>query len=342
MKGRLEHKLKCEDRVETKLRELPDYMGDFYSSLQSKEYKTSELYLNYIVRFLTSITKNSALPSKEGLQRITGSHINRYMKLISKTVRNDTIVETSDSYRATVWSALNKFFTFLLRDRVIDENPCAFTERPSIKDVVEKVSMNQEELLSYINNINQGVGSNESKLKQQKWKERDLLIGVLLIETGMRVTALIEINVDDIDLDTKTLTITDKRKTTYTYTLSDNAIDYIKDWMKRRAKLLGEVESSALFISNRKKRMSYGSVNALVEKYSVNINKKITPHKFRSTYATTVYEATGDVYKVQKCMGHSDLKTTQRYIVTNNDFKDEATNIMSSIISKKERCSNDK
>ena len=77
----------------------------------------------------------------------------------------------------------------------------------------------------------------------------------------------------------------------------------------------------ALFLSLQNRRMAVRSVENLVKKYAslVTTTKKITPHKLRSTYGTTLYQETGDIYLVADVLGHKDVNTTRKYYAAMKD-----------------------
>lgn len=72
---------------------------------------------------------------------------------------------------------------------------------------------------------------------------------------------------------------------------------------------------NALFLSTQRRRMGVQAVENMVKKYArqVTPNKKITPHKLRSTYGTTLYKETGDIYLVADVLGHKDVNTTKKH-----------------------------
>ena len=151
--------------------------------------------------------------------------------------------------------------------------------------------------------------------KQKEWLERDLLIVLIFLQTGMRCSALYKLDVDSIDIDTHTLVTIDKGSVIREYELSEETIEHLKKWLiVRKEKLMGRNES-ALFISNQRKRLGNQGIALIVNKYGQTIKgKNITPHKLRATYGTQLYEATHDLYFVQGSMGHANPKTSELYI----------------------------
>ncbi|RKJ33630.1 integrase, partial [bacterium 1XD42-8] len=94
------------------------------------------------------------------------------------------------------------------------------------------------------------------------------------------------------------------------------------DYLKEREKIIPVTgNEDALFLSLQKKRMSVRSVENLVKKYSKLVTplKKITPHKLRSTYGTSLYRETGDIYLVADVLGHKDVNTTKKHYAALDD-----------------------
>ena len=79
----------------------------------------------------------------------------------------------------------------------------------------------------------------------------------------------------------------------------------------------------ALFYSTQKRRIGVGAVENLVKKYAKQVTplKKITPHKLRSTYGTTLYQETGDIYLVADVLGHKDVNTTRKHYAAQDEHR---------------------
>ena len=91
----------------------------------------------------------------------------------------------------------------------------------------------------------------------------------------------------------------------------------LKQYMQGDRKVLSPLpgHENALFLSTQRRRMGVQAVENMVKKYShqVTPNKKITPHKLRSTYGTSLYRETGDIYLVADVLGHKDVNTTKKH-----------------------------
>ena len=95
--------------------------------------------------------------------------------------------------------------------------------------------------------------------------------------------------------------------------------------------MLFRSHQNALFLSLQKKRLNVRSVENLVKKYAKTVTqlKKITPHKLRSTYGTSLYRETGDIYLVADVLGHKDVNTTRKhYAAIEEDRRRSAANVV--------------
>lgn len=103
----------------------------------------------------------------------------------------------------------------------------------------------------------------------------------------------------------------------------DEVTEALKNYMAgdREAAIPLPGHEQALFLSTQRKRMGVQAVENMVKKYArqVTPNKKITPHKLRSTYGTSLYKETGDIYLVADVLGHKDVNTTKKHYAAIDD-----------------------
>lgn len=331
MDGRLENKIKNEKKIERMLGELPECVSQYYySRSSSKESKGSVEYIKKIRAFLSSINNDT---KSIDVLKITEDDVSKYLHSIEQTTDNSgNIRETTFSYRKQVYSILNSFFEYLRKRKIIPENPMDCIERPMTKDVVKRKYLDAFDVNFILECIEDGAGSERSKNRQANWVLRDKAIIVLLAMTGMRETALTEINVDDIDFSKETIRVIDKRHKTHIYKMNETIQNALANWIEDRESKLSDQQTDALFISNQQKRISINAVVSIVKKYSLKgLGYEISPHKLRAAFCTILYEKTGDIEFVRRAVGHSCIETTQRYIVDDDSAKDEAASIMNKI-----------
>lgn len=334
MNGRVENDLKIYKTVEKQLFDLPQYVTDWYFYLKANNQTamTCQDYIRKVRSFLFFIDNDVKYVT---IEQMDENVITRYF--INIQYKEDGS-ETSDSYKQGVWSCLNNFFDFL-EGRGIIRNLIRTSKikRPKNKDL-ERINQNrklltQEDFNNILAAVDNGVGSKKAKGYQNRYRNRDKLIFLIFMTTGMRKTALTEINIEDINTEKHTLTVIDKGHKVHNYYLNDMIIDVFKQWLEDRYFMVGNIEG-ALFISRENTRMCGNSIVKLVDKYATEaLGYHISPHKLRSGLISIMYNKKHDVEFCRRMIGHSNISTTQRYIVTDNNEREEAANIMASLLS---------
>ena len=320
MSGRYETETRFENRAKQKLNELPDVVTEYYYSLvgAGSTFATISNYINYIGAFLSFTFGDNC--KANFYTQVRPVHINKYISsLRTKTVGGQT-KPTSDSIRAVQWSALNSFFQFLVPD-YISYNPVAGTKRPKNKDNPNVTFLTSEEIAKIYDNINNSA--------PQNMLNRDLCLLKLGFNTGLRISAIVNIDLNDINLKDGYITVTEKGDRDYKVLIGENLKQQIELWIKDREKYFGSCDTNALFVSQCKNRISTDAVRKLLTKYSEGAtDKNVTPHVMRHSCATTLYEKTGDIYLCAKQLHHRQVTTTQRYAEISEKKQKEATNIL--------------
>lgn len=335
MNGRLQTNYKIETKIENDLKNYPDYLSGWYYYLRAsnKELSSCRDYITKVVNFLSFVNSdiNSIKPSD-----ITYDNVTRYMICRQNKKINGNLKNTSDSYKTTLWYALKSFLEYLSSFGYIEKNYINDIPKPKNNDNArinnERLLLTEYEFNLILEAVKNGAGDDLSVARQTLYKERDMAIMLVFMYTGMRRTALSNINIEDIDFDTNTLTVIDKGNKIQTYTLSNKVMSAIKNWLDKR-ETLNVVDKDALFISRLGKRISGKSLYDIVEKYCEEaLGRKVSPHKLRSGFCSIMYNKTKDIEKVRRMVGHSNLATTQRYIVTPNQERKESTRIMDNLL----------
>ena len=171
------------------------------------------------------------------------------------------------------------------------------------------------------------VESGEKLSKRQavfheKNKVRDLALMTLLLGTGIRVSECVGLDLKDVDLNNGGIRIHRKGGKEVVVYFGDEVEDALLPYLEQRKRVIAEDGSeNALFLSLQNRRISVRAVENLVKKYSQTVTslKKITPHKLRSTYGTSLYRETGDIYLVADVLGHTDVNTTKKHYAAMDD-----------------------
>ena len=242
------------------------------------------------------------------------------------------------SYSIQQYHALKNYSTYLVESGVASKDYMLNVRRPKAKDSQRTIErrkkgfLTKEEIKQYLDAVKSGVGTDHAKVCQYRMRERDLAMIMIFLTTGIRVSAMWKLDVSSVDLESGTLWVTDKGSKVNQYRLNNSTVQAIRDWLHYRKYALKGNQTDALFVNQYGDRISKNGIAQIVTKYAADINgKHITPHKLRATYGTQLYEATKDVYFVQKAMGHSSPTTTERYIRGQEEVTKEASDIMGNL-----------
>ena len=148
---------------------------------------------------------------------------------------------------------------------------------------------------------------------------RDRAILELFYSSGLRLSELVNLNLQDIDLPQALITVTGKGRKTRTLPIGSFAIKALKAWFSLRADV--KPIETAVFLSKQGRRLGQRSIQLRLKKYSVQqgVNQSVHPHMLRHSFASHMLESSGDLRAVQELLGHANISTTQVY--THLDFQ---------------------
>ena len=211
-------------------------------------------------------------------------------------------------------SVQRALYRYLIAHNHLEKNVAELVDMPKIEEKAITYLEKEE-----VRNVLQGAETGDSLTKTQfkfakNSQMRDVAILTLLLHTGIRVSEMVGIDLQDIDWDERRIKIYRKgRKEQYVY-FNAPVEEALQDYIEYERKVPSE-DLNALFISRKGQRISVRAVERLVKKYTASTvpMKRITPHKLRSTFATNLYEETGDIYVTSDALGHSSLETVKKY-----------------------------
>lgn len=202
-------------------------------------------------------------------------------------------------------ASIRAFYGFLLRDGLIDGDPTANLESPKIEKRLPNVlSVKDVEALLDAPDLKESAGL------------RDKAMLELLYATGIRVSELVSLNIDDINLNMGFLKCYGKGAKERIIPLGSVALKFLQDYTSRsRKQLLRNQEETSLFLNHHGQRLTRQGFWKIIKKYAkqANIKKDITPHTLRHSFATHLLENGADLRSVQEMLGHADISTTQIY-----------------------------
>ncbi|MBO6112888.1 MAG: tyrosine-type recombinase/integrase [Lachnospiraceae bacterium] len=218
--------------------------------------------------------------------------------------------------------SLNRLFSYLTARGYVKKNPVEMIKRGRVKKK-EIIYLERDEKNDLINTISTGDGLTKNQLKFHDIKaaKRDSAICTILLDTGVRVSELVGMNLNDINFTKHGIKVFRKGGNFDTVYMSDNAEAVLSDYIENgRGFYKPDKDEQAVFLNRQGKRLSVRSVELLVKKYMYTSvpdkADRITPHKLRTTFAETMLLKTGDVEKVQKLMGHSSISSTMHYVTS--------------------------
>jgi integrase/recombinase XerC len=220
-------------------------------------------------------------------------------------------IKNSSSSVARKLSALRTFFKFLLREQVIDMDPMTSISMPK-----------QEHYIPVFLSVDEVFALLEAPGNDDTFAERDNAILELLYSTGIRVSELVGCNMVNLDFDNEMLRIKGKGSKERLVPIGSPAIKALKKYLPRRDEMLKsrlqkgkKVDNKAVFLNSRGSRLTTRSVERKVAEYGqrAGIDKPVTPHVLRHSFATHLLEMGADLRSVQELLGHASLSTTQKY-----------------------------
>ena len=223
-------------------------------------------------------------------------------------------------------SAVRSLFNYLFRYELIKNNPVVLVDMPKLheKAIIRLEPDETARLLDFIEHGGDEL-TGQKKVYYEETKERDLAIVTLLLGTGIRVSECVGLDVTDIDFNTNGIRVIRKGGSEMIVYFGDEVEKALKDYINGSRKLVNPQEGheKALFYSTQRRRIGVKAVENLVKKYSRQVTplKKITPHKLRSTYGTTLYQETGDIYLVADVLGHKDVNTTRKHYAAQDESR---------------------
>jgi integrase/recombinase XerD len=202
-------------------------------------------------------------------------------------------------------ASLRAFYGFLLRDGLLDGDPTANLESPKIEKRLPKV-LSVGEVESLLEGPDQGTVAGV----------RDKAMLELLYATGIRVSELVSLNISDVNLNMGFLKCYGKGSKERIIPLGTVALQSVSDYiMRSRVKLSRNPSEESLFLNHHGQRLSRQGFWKIIKKYAhtASIDKEITPHTLRHSFATHLLENGADLRAVQEMLGHADISTTQIY-----------------------------
>ncbi len=319
-----------------KLREmlsaLPSFCGTFFRGIEQETSSRTRIAYAYDLKvFFEFLIKENPVYREKTVQDITLRDLDQikaldleeymeYLKYYSSGEQAEHINKERGISRKI--STLKTFYNYFYKKEMLQNNPAALVSLPKLHSKAI-IRLDIDEVARLLDQVENGDGLTErQKAFHKKTRVRDLALMTLLLGTGIRVSECVGLDIPDVDFRNDGIRIHRKGGKEVVVYFGEEVREALLDYMEERSRIIPvSGHEQALFLSLQSKRISVKSVENLVKKYAKLVTplKKITPHKLRSTYGTSLYQETGDIYLVADVLGHSDVNTTRKHYAALDD-----------------------
>ena len=322
-----------------KLRELlttmPGFCRDYFRGIEPTTTAKTRIGYGYDIRtfFRFLITQNPCYKNMDikeiklqDLDQLEPVDIEEYLEYLKFYTYEGQEYTNDERGIHRKFASLRSFYAYYQKRRLLKNNPTVVVDMPKLhgREIIRLDADEVNELLDLVENGGEKL-TGMKKVYYEKNKLRNIAIFTLFLGTGIRVSECVGLDVEDVDFRNDRIRIIRKGgKEEYIYfgqEVADALLNYIEE--ARSQIIPAQGHEHALFYSIQRRRISVQAVENLVKDFTSQITtfKHITPHKLRSTYGTSLYKETGDIYLVAEVLGHNDVNTTRKHYAAMDDDK---------------------
>lgn len=325
------------------LRELPQACSDFINGIAMVTSTFTRLtyaidlrtFFEYLhTERIAYIDTQLTLMTTQQISQVSLSDFNAYIEYLTYYFKHQENDDASDQPPKPIQnhevsikrklSTIRSFYDYLYKKQLISSNPAALITLPKIHEK-PIIRLNQDEMIRMLEQSTTGDGMTAHQKNYQKiTAARDFALLSLFLGTGIRVSECVGLNLEDVDLENNAFLITRKGGNQVVLYLPPEVATALADYLTIRNEMKPLAgHENAFFLSLQKRRITQRAVQMLVKKYAAVAaprKTKISPHKLRSTFATNLYNQTGDIYLVADLLGHASVDTTRKHYA---DLKEE-------------------
>ena len=321
--------------------QLPLFCRYFFRGIEPNTSSRTRIAYAYDLGVFFEFLKNSNPSLKstpiteikvEILDQIKAIDIEEYLDYLTYYKSDDRERLNTENGKKRKLVSLRSFYNYYYKKEMIQTNPASLISVPKLHSKAI-VRLEIDEVAKLLDEVESADNMTKTQQKyHEKTKVRDLALMTLLLGTGIRVSECVGLDINDVDFDNNGIKI--RRKGGYevvVYFGDEVRVALIRYLDIRKTLNPSEGSTNALFLSMQMRRLNVRSVENLVKKYASVITKlkRITPHKLRSTYGTSLYRETGDIYLVADVLGHKDVNTTKKhYAAIEDDRRKSAANVV--------------
>jgi len=281
---------------------LADQFLDYLRVERGLANNTVQAYSKDLARFIQFLEDKKTTPEDVSVEQIL-----EYISAIRRHLSSRSVARTIPTIKT--------FFRFLVTEKKIKSSPARLLETPKLSQKLPVIlTQNETKTLLAQPDISSVTG------------QRDKAMLEVLYGTGLRVSELVNLKISDINLEAGYLRTMGKGSKERIIPIGEKAVDSIKDYISNgRIKLLKGRQSPFLFLNFRGRPLTRQGFWKIIKRYgaTAGIQKEISPHKLRHSFASHLLEGGADLRSVQIMLGHADISTTQIYThVTTKHLKE--------------------
>lgn len=332
-----ERNLKNLDKINGLLSDLPFFCEDYLRSIETRTSTLTRLNYCYDLRIFFHFLSQKRFQNKairdftlNDLEQVTDIDIEIFLSYLSNYSYQGKKLHCNEQAKARKLSSVRSLFRFFFNKGLISADNAAKVATPKLHEK-EIIRLEEREVNSILNVAEDGNGfSLHADKYHEKTKIRDTAILTLFLGTGIRISELVGLDNDSINFTDNSFVVTRKGGNRAVLYFSEEVGDALAAYIAQKENdSRVPPQEPALFLSLQYRRITVRAVENLVKKYAKLVSplKKITPHKLRSTYGTSLYRQTGDIYIVADVLGHKDVNTTRKhYAAITEDHRKSVAN----------------
>lgn len=259
---------------------------------------TIAAYKNDLGQFVSYLQENN-LNSAGSWQSIGADKINGYVNYMKEQPYASSSV-------ARKVAAVKSFFNYLETNQIIQENPTTDIDSPKVKKRLPKTLSAEE-----VERLLEAPASKKSPKNL-----RDMALLNMLYSTGMRVTEVVSLRLEDVDLENKVLNCPGKDDQIRELPFDQETEEILENYLEEgRPFLVKDKDETAMFLNHRGQQLTRQGLWLIIKAYAkeADLSVAVTPHTLRHSFAAHKLNSGSDLQEVQKLLGHANISTTQIY-----------------------------
>jgi len=303
------------------LSKLPEYCYDFFTGIENNSSTLTRVnyamdlyvFFDYLEKYVLKKEKDKI--SLKDLDELEARNIENYLSYLSYYENGEKMLKNTERGKARKLASVRSFFKYLFNHDMLSSNVASKVETPKLH-TKEIVRLEKDEVERMLDAVQSPTSfTNRQREYNKNTRDRDNAIVTLFLGTGIRISELVGLNVDDFDFSQNAFKVTRKGGNQTILYFSEEVEEALYEWLAKRETLPISEDEKAMFLSLQNRRICTRAVENLVKKYAKESTplKKISPHKLRSTFGTNLYRETQDIYIVADVLGHKDVNTTKKH-----------------------------